>query len=59
MLLAQCTGDSIVATILPFIQEHFKNPNWRYMAVLSAVLQKCLDEVYFVFFFYLDIAKQR
>lgn len=29
MLLAQCTGDSIVEPILPFIQQHLKNPSWR------------------------------
>lgn len=32
MLLAQCTGDSIVELILPFIQQHLKNPNWRYFS---------------------------
>ncbi|VDD97726.1 unnamed protein product [Enterobius vermicularis] len=43
MLLAQCTGDSIVATILPFIQEHFKNPNWRYREAAIMAFGSILD----------------
>ncbi|KAL3122426.1 hypothetical protein niasHT_001461 [Heterodera trifolii] len=30
MLLAQCCGDSIIDPILPFIQQHFTNPDWHY-----------------------------
>lgn len=33
MLLAQCTGDSIVQIILPFIQQHLKDADWRYFFV--------------------------
>uniref|UniRef100_A0A914HA48 Importin N-terminal domain-containing protein n=1 Tax=Globodera rostochiensis TaxID=31243 RepID=A0A914HA48_GLORO len=30
MLLAQCCGDTIIDPILPFIQQHFTNPDWHY-----------------------------
>ncbi|VDM39749.1 unnamed protein product [Toxocara canis] len=43
MLLAQCTGDSIVAPILPFIQQHFKNPNWRYREAAIMAFGSILD----------------
>uniref|UniRef100_A0A0N5AV98 Importin N-terminal domain-containing protein n=1 Tax=Syphacia muris TaxID=451379 RepID=A0A0N5AV98_9BILA len=43
MLLAQCTGDSIVSIILPFIQEHFKNTNWRYRDAAIMAFGSILD----------------
>uniref|UniRef100_A0A0M3J3D4 Importin subunit beta-1 (inferred by orthology to a human protein) n=1 Tax=Anisakis simplex TaxID=6269 RepID=A0A0M3J3D4_ANISI len=43
MLLAQCTGDSIVAHILPFIQQHFKNTNWRYREAAIMAFGSILD----------------
>uniref|UniRef100_A0A914LJG5 Importin N-terminal domain-containing protein n=1 Tax=Meloidogyne incognita TaxID=6306 RepID=A0A914LJG5_MELIC len=30
MLLAQCCGDAIIDLILPFITQHFTNPDWHY-----------------------------
>ncbi|VDN00908.1 unnamed protein product [Thelazia callipaeda] len=43
MLLAQCTGDSIVEPILPFIQQHLKNPSWRYREASIMAFGSILD----------------
>uniref|UniRef100_A0A915Q5Z0 Importin N-terminal domain-containing protein n=1 Tax=Setaria digitata TaxID=48799 RepID=A0A915Q5Z0_9BILA len=43
MLLAQCTDDSIVEPILPFIQQHLKNPSWRYREASIMAFGSILD----------------
>ncbi|MFH4979402.1 hypothetical protein AB6A40_006111 [Gnathostoma spinigerum] len=43
MLLAQCTGDSIIAAILPFIHQHIKNQNWRYREAAIMAFGSILD----------------
>uniref|UniRef100_A0A183EXA5 Importin subunit beta-1 n=1 Tax=Gongylonema pulchrum TaxID=637853 RepID=A0A183EXA5_9BILA len=43
MLLAQCTGDSIVDHICPFIDKNLQNPNWRYREASIMAFGSILD----------------
>jgi importin subunit beta-1 len=43
MLLAQCTQDEIVPLILPFIQQHFENPDWHFREAAIMAFGSILD----------------